>query len=283
MDRFSRTDVSGAALGRHEPPPRRPARRRPADDRRGHRARRRPRGRASATTASCSSAAPTRTAWSGSGGRTASTSCASSRCGRGSPRRASPPASTAPTSTRPATSGAGSTRRSRASARAGMKVMLTVSGPGPVWTSRSPGRGNPRYKPDPAAFADFATAVATRYGADVDRYILWNEPNLPSWLQPQASCAHRHCTPVAPHLYRGLVRAAYPAIKAADPGARGADRRDVLARAGPEGAQLDAAAAACSCARWAASRPASRSCARATARASSPRRRTASRSTRTAR
>ena len=100
-----------------------------------------------------------------------------------------------------------------------MKVMLTVSGPGPVWTSRSPGRGNPRYKPDPAEYADFATAVASRYGADVDRYILLNEPNLPSWLQPQASCAHRRCTPVAPHLYRGLVRAAYPAIKAADPGA----------------------------------------------------------------
>ena len=104
--------------------------------------------------------------------------------------------------------------------RAGMKVMLTVSGPGPVWTSRSPGRGNPRYKPDPAEYADFATAVARRYGADVDRYILWNEPNLPSWLQPQATwCAHRRCTPVAPHLYRGLVRAAYPAIEAADPGA----------------------------------------------------------------
>jgi hypothetical protein len=101
----------------------------------------------------------------------------------------------------------------------GLKVMLTVSGPGPVWTSRSPGRGNPRYKPDPAEYADFATAVATRYGADVDRYILWNEPNLPSWLQPQASCVHRRCTPVAPHLYRGLVRAAYPAVKAADPGA----------------------------------------------------------------
>jgi hypothetical protein len=102
---------------------------------------------------------------------------------------------------------------------AGIKVMLTITGPGPVWTSRSPGRGNPRYKPDPARYAAFATAVASRYGADVDRYILWNEPNLPSWLQPQARCADRRCTPVAPHLYRGLVRAAYPAIKAADPGA----------------------------------------------------------------
>src|SRR5215218_6339729 len=100
---------------------------------------------------------------------------------------------------------------------AGMKVMLTVSGPGPLWTSRHPGKHHPQIQPDPAKFADFATAVARRYGADVDRYIIWNEPNLPSWLQPQASCAHRRCTPVAPHLYRGLVRAAYPAIKAADP------------------------------------------------------------------
>jgi hypothetical protein len=102
---------------------------------------------------------------------------------------------------------------------AGMRVMLTVTGPGPVWSSRSPGRGNPRYRPDPRKYAAFATAVASRYGAAVDRYILWNEPNLPSWLQPQASCAHGRCSPVAPHLYRGLVRAAYPAIKAADPGA----------------------------------------------------------------
>jgi hypothetical protein len=102
---------------------------------------------------------------------------------------------------------------------AGLKVMLTVSGPGPVWTSRYPGRGNPRFKPSPAEYADFATAVASRYGADVDRYILWNEPNLPSWLQPQASCSRGRCSPVAPHLYRGLVRAAYPAVRAADPGA----------------------------------------------------------------
>jgi hypothetical protein len=37
---------------------------------------------------------------------------------------------------------------------------------------------------------------------------------------PQASCKRGRCTPVSPHLYRGLVRAAYPAIKAADPGAQ---------------------------------------------------------------
>ena len=62
--------------------------------------------------------------------------------------------------------------------------------------------------------------MAARYGADVDRYIIWNEPNLPSWLQPQAKCSHGRCTPVAPNLYRALVRAARPAIRAADPGAQ---------------------------------------------------------------
>jgi hypothetical protein len=107
-------------------------------------------------------------------------------------------------------------RRVRA---AGMRVMLTVTGPGPLWSSRSPGSRRPQVKPDPARFAAFASAVARRYAPDVDRYIIWNEPNLPSWLQPQARCAHGRCTPVAPGLYRGLVRAAYPAIKAADPGA----------------------------------------------------------------
>src|SRR4051812_9630257 len=96
---------------------------------------------------------------------------------------------------------------------AGMRVMLTVSGPGPLWSSRSPGQHHPQIRPDPAKFARFASAVARRYAADVDRYIIWNEPNLPSWLQPQAKCVRRHCTPVAPGLYRGLVRAAYPAIK----------------------------------------------------------------------
>jgi hypothetical protein len=104
---------------------------------------------------------------------------------------------------------------------AGMRVMLSVTGPGPLWSSRSPSRHEPIYKPDPAQFGRFAHAVATRYGDRVDRYLIWNEPNQPGWLMPQYSCVHKRvCTPVAPHLYRGLVRAARPAIEAADPGAQ---------------------------------------------------------------
>src|SRR4051812_48783412 len=97
---------------------------------------------------------------------------------------------------------------------AGMRVMLAVTGPGPVWASSDPGRGDGRYKPSPAHFAAFARAVATRYAADVDRYLIWNEPNQPLWLTPQRF----NGAPFSPHLYRELVNAAVPAIHAADPG-----------------------------------------------------------------
>jgi hypothetical protein len=100
---------------------------------------------------------------------------------------------------------------------AGMSVTLTVTGPGPAWTSSSPGRRQGRWKPRPAAYAAFAAAVAKRYASRVDRYILWNEPNIYIWLSPQARCRKGRCTPVAPHLYRNLVRAAYPAIADHDP------------------------------------------------------------------
>jgi hypothetical protein len=103
---------------------------------------------------------------------------------------------------------------------ADMTVTLSVTGPGPVWATAAPSALNPRLNPVPEQFGRFARAVATRYGAQVERYILWNEPNLPLWLQPQFTCRARACTPAAPHLYRRLVRAAEPAIRAADPGAR---------------------------------------------------------------
>jgi hypothetical protein len=107
-------------------------------------------------------------------------------------------------------------------AAAKMKPLLAVTGSGPLWASRVPSLGNPRYQPDPAKFGQFAEAVARRYGRVTDRYLIWNEPNQPLWLQPQQECpvAGRKCTPVAPHTYRALVRAAYPAIRRADPGAQ---------------------------------------------------------------
>jgi Cellulase (glycosyl hydrolase family 5) len=102
---------------------------------------------------------------------------------------------------------------------AGLSVMLTITGPGPLWASTNPKLGIPAYKPDPTKFGQFATAVAKRYRGKIERYIIWNEPNEPANLYPQSNCSpHSGCSPVAPNVYRNLVRAAYPAIKAADPG-----------------------------------------------------------------
>ncbi len=101
----------------------------------------------------------------------------------------------------------------------GMKVQLTITGPGPLWTSREPGRGLATWKPDPRRFAAFSARVAHRYRGQIARYLVWNEPNIKGWLMPQATCRRGGCSAESPHLYRGLVRAAEPAIKAADPGA----------------------------------------------------------------
>jgi hypothetical protein len=104
--------------------------------------------------------------------------------------------------------------------RAGIRPMLMIDGPPPLWASGNPRRRNPRYRPSATAFANFASAVARRYAFAVDEYILWNEPNLPVWIQPQADCGKKRCTPVSPNVYRQMVRAAYPAIRASDPASR---------------------------------------------------------------
>src|SRR4051794_34767498 len=94
---------------------------------------------------------------------------------------------------------------------AGMEPMLTLTGPGPVWGMQDPSRGSRRYRPSPTRYAEFARAAAAHFAGRVKRYILWNEPNLSFWLQPQSS---------APGLYRNLVNAAAPAIRAVEPSAQ---------------------------------------------------------------
>lgn len=80
----------------------------------------------------------------------------------------------------------------------------------PAWAAAAPLTVNAP-PDDPAAFAAFAGAVAARYRGRVLGYIIWNEPNLAlEW-------GGRPPDPVG---YAGLLRAAYPAIKAADPAAR---------------------------------------------------------------
>jgi hypothetical protein len=106
-----------------------------------------------------------------------------------------------------------------------IRLILTIAGPNPHWANQEKHRKRhwTRYtwRPDPHAYADFATAVARRYGRQVDRYTIWNEPNL--YLLPLVKCKQRkprrRCRPVAPHTYRRLVRYGGRAIRRADPGA----------------------------------------------------------------
>jgi len=54
----------------------------------------------------------------------------------------------------------------------------------------------------------------------VDTFTIWNEPNHPGFLRPQWQRVDGRWVPRSPHIYRAMVRAAYPAIKRAAPGAR---------------------------------------------------------------
>jgi hypothetical protein len=93
-----------------------------------------------------------------------------------------------------------------------LKIMLTISTPAPMWATTGRRRNNV-WLPSTSEYADYAGAVAARYGASVDHYGISNEPNQGGWLQPQSD---RHGL-ISPHHYRAMVRAAYPRIKAADP------------------------------------------------------------------
>jgi hypothetical protein len=96
----------------------------------------------------------------------------------------------------------------------GLKVMLSVTTPAPLWATTRFRKRNRVWKPSASEFGAYAEAVARRYGSMVDHYGLSNEPNQGGWLQPQSSRRGL----ISPGLYRAMVRAAYPRIKRADPG-----------------------------------------------------------------
>lgn len=101
----------------------------------------------------------------------------------------------------------------------GLSTTLVITGPGPVWASKTPSRGNGAYRPRADLFGKFVEAVVKRYGSRVDKYIIWNEPNVATWLQPQYSCSSS-CKSVAPDIYRELARVGYSTVKANDPTAK---------------------------------------------------------------
>ncbi|MFP5361661.1 MAG: cellulase family glycosylhydrolase [Thermoleophilia bacterium] len=92
---------------------------------------------------------------------------------------------------------------------AGANVVLTVTET-PQWAS---GNANALYPPtNPADLASFYTMLVARYGATVDAWQVWNEPNHPSFWAPDPTGRAGACAEYAP-----LLKAAHPVIKAGDP------------------------------------------------------------------
>jgi hypothetical protein len=89
----------------------------------------------------------------------------------------------------------------------GLNIIARV-GAQPEWV----GGGYPEIGPpdDYQDFADFLTVLATRYKGRIDAYQIWNEPNLSrEWGESAPDPAE----------YTRLLKVAYQAVKAADPGA----------------------------------------------------------------
>lgn len=106
----------------------------------------------------------------------------------------------------------------------GIKVLFTVSGPGPYWSSEDPSRCGGgeicKWKPSPKEFGDFAAAVAKRYRGRVDWYSIYNEPNLHTWIVPDIQQTRFGPVETAGVYYRKLWQAAYKSVSTYDPAAR---------------------------------------------------------------
>lgn len=86
--------------------------------------------------------------------------------------------------------------------------VLGVIAYSPDWT-HAPGAAYTSPPDNAADYANFASTVVKRYGSRISNWQLWNEPNLPMFFGNSVANAPR---------YTELVKAAYPAIKAAQPG-----------------------------------------------------------------
>jgi hypothetical protein len=97
----------------------------------------------------------------------------------------------------------------------GLGVMVDAGFSAPVWATAGDRSARPRRLVSPADLADFCAALARRYRGEVSAYTIWNEPNLPQFLERQFAGADR-ASPASPHHYRAMVAAALPAIRSVD-------------------------------------------------------------------
>jgi hypothetical protein len=98
----------------------------------------------------------------------------------------------------------------------GMRVLLTVTTPGPKWAMK--GAKDYVTSPDAEDFGAFVGAAGRKYGEQVDQWAVLNEPNHPDFLRPQYKKGKQ---PASPAIYRRLFQAADRALEQS---ANGEDR-----------------------------------------------------------
>ena len=89
----------------------------------------------------------------------------------------------------------------------GAKIIMMVNET-PNWASGSDDKNMPPQNPQD--YADYMRYLATRWKGRVDAYEIWNEPNFDRFWTSGPD----------PAAYTRLLKAAYPAVKSADPNAR---------------------------------------------------------------
>ncbi|MDP2711532.1 MAG: hypothetical protein Q8O56_09960 [Solirubrobacteraceae bacterium] len=118
----------------------------------------------------------------------------------------------------------------RSAQNLGIRVYFNITGPGPAWAHETPPRAQrslrASWKPRPAAFRQFVTAVGRRYSGTyrdenagrttlprVSFWSLWNEPNQGGWLSPQwQRNSNGRYVPASPAIYRKLHQAGYQGL-----------------------------------------------------------------------
>ena len=133
-----------------------------------------------------------------------------------------------------------------AARRYGVEVLFTITGPAPKWATGDKSEERGLVNPSTREFASFVTAVGRRYSGSytdeqprpaprpsglfgppppppsppprvlprVSVFSIWNEPNQPGWLRPQAAGRR----PASPHVYRGLLGAGWNGLQASGHG-----------------------------------------------------------------
>jgi hypothetical protein len=166
-----------------------------------------------------------------------------------------------------------------AARRHGLRLLFTITGPPPLWATGTPERRTieETYLPSPPDLQAFVQALGVRYAGGyrppappgpppppppllgggeppppppqpeplprVDAWSIWNEPNHPGWLTPQWIGTGAGAFPGAPHVYRGLVDAAWRGLELSghaddvvllgETAPRGWDKRNVIAAIRP--------------------------------------------------